>query len=453
MRVQKPEITSVDEGLSQDESREALNRVLASKYFVNAPMKQKFLITICDFQLSGRGEELNEFLIGHEVFGRDNLYNPATDPIVRVSAHGVRYKLESYYQKEGAGDKVRIELPVGKYTPRFVKNTRQIAAVDNAGVETDQIFEIDDSEKLDTSPVRKNLWPLFVILPLLLIIAWLGYSNYQFRSREDSNNAGDSTGIYKTFWGGLLENESPTLIVLSNPAVFRFVNAADPETIINKSIPLTDEQTEEVYNKLLNKNLLKITPSSRLTLTSNIYTGLGEAMGLHNLTGVFRTINKEIQVKQSRTVSAEDLKNHNVIILGTVWVNDWSAKLPLAEDFIYTDMVTIRNLKPRNGEKTEYRAVFDNQTGEIVEDYALITVSQNISGNEWFMLVGGLHSEGTGAAAEYLTNPWHLTDLHRKIEAAGRPRYYQVLLKVSVENAIPTTITPVAIHPLKSAKQ
>ncbi|MBK9313033.1 MAG: hypothetical protein IPM55_02110 [Acidobacteria bacterium] len=452
MHVQKPEITSVDEGLSQDESREALNRVLASKYFVNAPMKQKFLTTICDFQLSGRGEELNEFLIGHEVFGRDNLYNPATDPIVRVSAHGVRYKLESYYQKEGAGDEVRIELPVGKYAPRFVKNTRhEVAAVNNAA-EVDQIVENDDSEKLDTSPVRKNLWPLFVILPLFLIIAWLGYSNYQFRSRETSNYTGDSTGMYKTFWGGLLENESPTLIVLSNPAVFRFVNAADPEAIINKSIPLTDEQTAEVSNKLLNKNLLKITPSSRLTLTTNIYTGLGEAMGLHNLTGVFRMINKTIQVKQSRTVSAEDLKNHNVIILGTVWVNDWSAKLPLAEDFVYTNLVTIRNLNPRNGEKSEYRAVFDKQTGEITEDYALITVGQNISGNEWFMLVGGLHSEGTAAAAEYLTNPWHLSDLNRKLEAAGRPRYYQALLKVSVENAIPTTITPVAIHPLKGKK-
>src|SRR5262245_22438905 len=75
---------------SQEEMRRALDRVLNSKHFVHAPMKQKFLRMTCDFHLNGRGAELNEYLIGREVFDRDDSYNPATDPIVRVGAHGVR---------------------------------------------------------------------------------------------------------------------------------------------------------------------------------------------------------------------------------------------------------------------------------------------------------------------------------------------------------------------------
>lgn len=443
--VEKDADRMVDgESISQQESREAIARVLASRYFVNAPMKQKFLTTICEFQLSGRGEELNEFLIGHEVFGRDESYNPATDPIVRVSAHGVRYKLESYYHDEGARDAVRIELPPGKYAPRFVRNASlSVEAVD---------AEINDQPATSSQTFYEKYgitisWPMLVIAALLMVIAALGYSNYQYLVGRGANQ--ESPEIYSVFWGGLLENASPTLIVLSNPAVFRFINAGDPKIIVDQGIPLSPEETAEVTGRLRNKNLLRITPSSRLTLTSDIYTGLGEAMGLYNLAGVFRAIGKNFLVKQSRTVSADDLKHHNVIILGTVWVNDWSGKLPLAENFEFTDQVTIRNLNPRDGEQREYKAVFRDQTGEILEDYALITVGQNITGNEWFMLVGGLHSEGTAAAAEYLTNPYYLKNLNLGLESQGRPRYFQALLKVGVENAIPTTISLESIHPLK----
>src|SRR5262245_51240312 len=106
---------------TQDEMKRALNRVLNSKHFVHAPMKQKFLRLTCDFHLSGRGAELNEYLIGREVFDRDDSYNPATDPIVRVGAHGVREKLALYYQRDGADDELRIEIPIGSYEPVFIR--------------------------------------------------------------------------------------------------------------------------------------------------------------------------------------------------------------------------------------------------------------------------------------------------------------------------------------------
>jgi hypothetical protein len=81
---------------------QVLSRVLSSKYFANAPKKQKFLRLICDFYLNGRAGELNEYLIGREVFDRDEGYNPASDPIVRVGAHDVRKKLDLYYKGDGA---------------------------------------------------------------------------------------------------------------------------------------------------------------------------------------------------------------------------------------------------------------------------------------------------------------------------------------------------------------
>src|SRR5262245_33165094 len=87
-----------------EEVRQTLENILHSKHFAHAPKKQKFLQLICDYYLNGRAGELNEYLIGRDVFERDDSYNPAADPIVRVGAHDIRKKLELYYQQEGAGD-------------------------------------------------------------------------------------------------------------------------------------------------------------------------------------------------------------------------------------------------------------------------------------------------------------------------------------------------------------
>src|SRR5262245_38035691 len=110
-------VSSID----REEMQRALERVLSSKYFANAPMKQRFLRLICEFHLNNHGRELNEYLIGREVFGRDDSYNPSTDPIVRVGAHGIREKLDLYYQNEGSGDEIRIEIPTGAYEPVFTR--------------------------------------------------------------------------------------------------------------------------------------------------------------------------------------------------------------------------------------------------------------------------------------------------------------------------------------------
>src|ERR1051325_10473571 len=109
--------------IAPDEIRLALERLLRSKYFVNAHKKQKFVRLICDYYLEGRAQELNEHILGYDVFGRDNSYNPSNDPIVRVFAHEIRKKLEAYYAHEGAADPVRLEIPAGSYQPVFTRQS------------------------------------------------------------------------------------------------------------------------------------------------------------------------------------------------------------------------------------------------------------------------------------------------------------------------------------------
>lgn len=67
----------------------------------------------------GASAELKETLIGHEFFGRPADYDPKIDPVVRVEVRRLRERLSQYYRTEGAGDRLRIEIPKGSYAPVF----------------------------------------------------------------------------------------------------------------------------------------------------------------------------------------------------------------------------------------------------------------------------------------------------------------------------------------------
>ncbi|HEY1336510.1 MAG TPA: tetratricopeptide repeat protein [Bryobacteraceae bacterium] len=96
-----------------------LERILASKSFRQADRLKRFLTFIVEETLAGRGERLKEFVVGVEVFGKDDLFDPRNDPIVRVQARRLRSQLARYYREEGADDELVIELPKGGYAPVF----------------------------------------------------------------------------------------------------------------------------------------------------------------------------------------------------------------------------------------------------------------------------------------------------------------------------------------------
>jgi hypothetical protein len=427
-----------------------LDRLLASRHFVHAPKKKRFLQLICDYYVNGRHSELNEYLIGREVFDRDDNYDPAADPIVRVAAYDVRKKLNLYYETEGASDEIRLDIPVGSYVPVFVSQSAKTVE----GLEQEAaVLDI-----LDNIPRAKPLRRVAVIVVIVLLasaVVVLYLTNRSLRTRLDEAALARDASAFGAAWEPFLKTDDLTLLVISNPAVFRFSNPVDPDIVMKKSVGLTTEQANDLAESLKGRFVMRQPTVPRLILTDENYTGMGEAIGLHKITDLFRTTGRGVLLRQSRTASAEDLKNHNVILLGSVWVNEWSGKLPTQEDFVYTPGAIIQNRSPRPGESGEYRPEFGERAGDLTVDYALVTVKPNLSNENVVMVLAGIHSEGTEAAAEFITSRSHLSDLSNRLRGAGggRPlRYYQALLRVGVESGIPTTISLVALHELIAGK-
>src|SRR5579862_8337989 len=104
---------------SSEQVRAELEKICASRLFIRSDRLRRFLRFTVENALNGELDQLNEQVIGRDVFDRKKGYDPQIDSIVRVEARRLRSKLADYYRAPGASDPVQITLEKGGYVPAF----------------------------------------------------------------------------------------------------------------------------------------------------------------------------------------------------------------------------------------------------------------------------------------------------------------------------------------------
>jgi hypothetical protein len=288
-----------------------------------------------------------------------------------------------------------------------------------------------------------------VVIVLLAIIVNL-------RQGAESGALAKNRSVLGVVWEPFLKNPKPTLLILSNPIVYRTATGADPDMATRRSVAMSPEQAAILTSASGGRLPSKPDQPLQLIQAFNMYTGIGEAIGVHRLSLLLGAAGEQTLLKQSRSIGFEDLRDHDIVILGSVYSNQWSKPLSIKENFVYNMRGAIENLAPAAGEQSEYKAVFDERTGNLLEDYALVTVTPGVTGQRMIMVLAGIYSEGTEAASEFVTNPNYLDELNRRLKESGAQsgdaKYYQALLKVRVENAFPTKVSLLTVRELQSAQ-
>jgi len=169
-------LASVSPNLPREAVIRELEAVLASETFVNSSRLSRFLRYVVEQTLDGRGERLKEYQIGVDVFERDGDYDQRTDPVVRVEARQLRFKLSEYYAGPGSNDEVVISLPKGGYAARFER--KAVAAGPEPAPSPSAPIEIapaQPSAEGRPAPTRRR-WPVaaaLVALGALGVVLWL----------------------------------------------------------------------------------------------------------------------------------------------------------------------------------------------------------------------------------------------------------------------------------------
>ncbi len=108
--------------LATDPRWQLAQRIVASRSFAKSALLSRFLLYVCEREITGKTDEISEHQIGVHVFGRRQGYHPGEDNIVRNYARQLRHRLDQYFLEEGREEELRLSIPRGKYVPVYSRN-------------------------------------------------------------------------------------------------------------------------------------------------------------------------------------------------------------------------------------------------------------------------------------------------------------------------------------------
>lgn len=424
------------------EKREELQRLLESRYFSNSPKKTRFLEFVSEQTFLGNGEKLNEYLIGVEVYDRGVEFNPQKDPIVRVQAHEIRRLLKKYYDEEGKGSSIRMDLPSGHYVPIFSRNAESELLEEPVPVTSSPVL-----------PASSRLpWTVAGILTVLCILLAVPLVSNLINRRSQLPAAQPKLAdSLEWFWRPFLPPFDAPLITIPNHPLLRAAHNGDSAQTIASGHEIPKSSLPEFRDTIHFHELKRFIFVPSLT----DFTSVGETLGLVELCQMFDTVGQQCRVQQSRLINLDEIKNDNAILLGGNQA--WSGRVFLNVQGFQFQSGVIYNRNPQPGEQALYKPEFDSVTNHLTRDYALVLMLPNETGERRVLLIYGIYTQGSQAAIEYLINPDSMAELRKVLlnlspDHKTIPQYFQLLLTTTVENAVPGKSSLIAVRIIPQVK-
>jgi hypothetical protein len=393
---------------TQDEVMAQVDRILTSKGFSGSDPMRNMLLYLASKATEHPGEAVKEFELATGALGKASSYDPRTDSTVRVVASRLRSKLVEYYAEDGAHDPLIVSIPKGSYLLVTTQRPAEPPAASTA-----------EASALRLSVTRCTR-RLFLTSGVTGILALLG--GYYAGRRSLRPSVPVSTA---QFWRHFVQEEAP-IIVYSNP---RFVGSID------KGMHLARPD------------------SAQEGPVSWLYTGVGEVVAVRQISALLNVLGVEPRVKRARLFTWDDAKSNDLIFVGGQQQNLPMAQLPKMEKFNlkpeasepFREHGGVQNEMPAQGEQTFYMSSDDLENGE---EYAVIALTRGVVPDKRVLVLAGVRSLGTEAAATAVCNPNLLEELLRKLgaNASSTVPFFEALIKVNVRGGAPLEPRLLSIH-------
>jgi hypothetical protein len=413
---------SVRQG-TETEFREELTRLLQSENLRNSESLRKLLAYLGAAYGEGRGRSLKEYSIGRDVMGKPEDYDPRIDASVRVQISKLRQRLEQYYATEGRESPYRIRLPKG----RFELVLEPIPPPATSGV----------------ALAALGRWRAAAIvlagLALVLLVAVVAL--WRAEPQQNAAPVAAMTREMRLFWGPFLDSEQPLTVVLGSPLFLRFHSTYFRDPWVNT--------WEEAQARLPLAEMQETLGSETAATPTHRWAPFGEAVAAFRLAQFLSPVRNNLQIRRSSVLSWEHMRSSDLIFVGPSKFNPQLRDLPVEQDFII-EGGEIRNLRPREGELPVYRRQTPPEVEDIPSDYAVITRVHGAKGWGEILVLASTTTEGTWAAAEYVSDPANLAEMLRKIspDLSSIPERYQVVIHCLFKNQVPLQSQYVTHHEL-----
>jgi hypothetical protein len=377
-------------------------------------------------ELDGHHERLKERTIGTEVFLRPPGYATGDDPVVRVQAGEVRRRLELYYQGVPQPALLRIELPVGSYSPVF-----------HSGPTSEAPGAQPQPAPPAASPVSR--WkPHLKTVSLLavgMLAAFVGRTLINSMHRLEDPNI-----TLEKFWGPAIASHQPILICLANA----FNHSSDDVYLLFSQTHSGTSPTEVGGIQ----PPLPVDPDEKaaggVAAVSPEIVPAADASVAVALSGLFGRLDRPYQLRIGAAATYEDLRNSSAAVIGG-FDSRWTMQLVSNLHFAFhwdRGQYMIREQIP-GGRVWTTRL---GPHGETVEDFAIVSRLIDSNTGQFTVTVAGIGPRGTQAAGEFVSSPRYLEEGLAQAPADWQNRNLEVLLQTTVTDSVAGPPQLIAIY-------
>jgi hypothetical protein len=408
--------------IGREQCFQQIDKLIKSHSLHTSESLCKLLRYLAEHSLDHPGIALKEYQIATEVLGRPAGFDPQSDSTVRVQAGRLRVKLAEYYAHEGPDDLIVVEVPKGSYALTF-----HLHAAKSGALPAPLVLE-PAAPKKDAPPSTRG-WAIAVVVLLVLLAASFSTTAILLsqRTRTQAGPGQTVPASYQIFWNRFLTGPQQPWVIFSNA---NFVGR--PQTNMRYFNPSTDS-----HEAILDH-----------------YTGVGEVLAIHELDRVFGLLNRQLRVKRGALFSLDDVRNNDLIFIGSPAENLTLLEIPGTQEFIFqrvntgprTGDVAVINVHPAAGESRVFMASPSSQS--VNEDYAIVGLKPGLDPSHSMLILAGTTTVGTQAAAEYVCRDDSLTELLKRlgVSKAGEIEPFEALLRVKVTHGVPVMIDLVAVR-------
>jgi hypothetical protein len=427
----------------QDERLLALQRLLESRTLSNSEAIRRILKYVVEASVSGHAREIKEYTIATEALKCSKDFDPKADNKVRVQMQRLRKKLEEYYNGEGALDPIRVLIPTGHYTPIFEPCSSRESATKDRNKESIAAA----TAALPHNDVPSSLQGLkgFILILAISIVA-LAVSVFRHPVAK-ARSTGDKVALpasLSCLWAPFVSTPDPPLIIYSNAFflmsqqgdLYRYFEDAAHSLPLGAKVP-----------SLAGLERTGPMPSGVGPLYYfDAYTGTGEVVAAARIAQLLSQEGGNFDIERDGVVSYADIRGSNVIFLGASLEDSVLRTLPVKADLVFEEAqqtefvgsLEIRDQHPEPGQPSAYKLQRDPKTRALEGEYALISLLPGVTPGRYIVVLAGISTIGTEAAAEFATSRDCMRTIARMLSGpAGKaqaPPYFQALLHVQIRN-------------------
>ena len=409
--------------LGREQCFQQVDRLTNSHSLHSSESLCKLLRYLAEHSLDHPGVALKEYQIATEVLGRPAGFDPQSDSTVRVQAGRLRVKLAEYYAQDGVDDPIVVELPKGSYALTFhVRAPKPGSQFQGPTLAVER-----KAIEVTTGTWSRPNATAVLVLSVLLAVSVVTIAALLMRTRTQAASSPNPPAAYQIFWSRFVAAPQPPWVIFSNAS---FVGR--PQTNMHYFNPSTDAR-EAVLDH---------------------YTGVGEVLAIHELDRVFGLLNRQLRVKRGALFSLDDVRNNDLIFIGSPAENLTLLEIPGTQEFVFQRVnsgprmgdVEVINVHPAAGESRVFMASPTSQS--VNEDYAIVGLKPGLDPARSMLILAGTTTVGTQAAAEYVCREESLTELLRRlgVSKGGEIQPFEALLHVKVTHGVPVLTDLVAVR-------